>query len=252
MRYFSFLFFGLVLLSCQPGDSQNNTDPPPGDSNPVVIDTPAPPPPPPLPDTTALERTLLAQGLQDIQTVDSSIQVQMMYSTPENFLEQDVYGEFDACYLQPVVARMLAVAQDSVQAQDPHLSLLVFDCVRPRSVQKQMWEIVKGTPQQPYVAAPGGGGSMHNYGAAVDLGLVHRDTGLVDMGTPFDFFGDLAQPRYEMKFKEAGQLTTAQLQNRWLLRRAMRSAGFHMIMSEWWHFNGFSREETRQRFQIVE
>lgn len=208
--------------------------------------------PEPQPDTSALERTLIDQGLIKIQNLDSSILADMKYSTTDNFLNADVYGDFDACYLQKPVAEKLAIASELLQKAHPDLRLLVHDCVRPRSVQYQMWEIVKGTDQQKYVAAPGGTGSMHNYGAAVDLTLIHVDSGLVDMGTPFDFFGKLAQPRYETQFLAEGKLIEDQVANRRLLRWIMIQAGFAGILSEWWHFNAFPKEEVKQRFKIVE
>lgn len=205
------------------------------------------------PDTSDLEHTLIERKLVNVVDFISDIQVDMKYSTTDNFLGKDVYEDFNHCYLQKEVAEKLAQVQDSIKKVNPNLSLIVFDCVRPRSVQYKMWEIVKGTDQQKYVAAPGGSGSMHNYGAAVDLSLydLEKDT-LVDMGTPFDFFGDLAQQRYEVKFLKSGDLTQEQFDNRRILRKAMLQAGFHGILSEWWHFNGFPREVVKERYQIVE
>ena len=72
------------------------------------------------------------------------------------------------------------------------------------------------------------------------------------MGTPFDFFGDLAQPRYEDRFVKEGKLSQVQVENRRILRWAMIRAGFHGILSEWWHFNAFPREEVKARFGMVE
>lgn len=205
------------------------------------------------PDTSDLEHTLIEKKLVNVVDIVKDIQVDMKYSTTDNFLEKDVYEDFNHCYLQKEVAERLAQAQDSIKAFDPTLSLIVFDCVRPRSVQHKMWDIVKGTDQQKYVAAPGGSGSMHNYGAAVDLSLydLKKDT-LVDMGTPFDFFGDLAQQRYEVKHLKEGKLTQEQFDNRRILRKAMLQAGFHGILSEWWHFNGFPRDFVKKTYQIVE
>jgi zinc D-Ala-D-Ala dipeptidase len=239
-----------LLLACQSETSTSSNTAARIDTLPLVQPNTVVPPPPP--DTTELERTLIAQGLVNVAQLDSSLVVRMMYSTPDNFLEQDVYGDYDACYLQPAVAEKLVAAEAALLAAHPDLRLILFDCVRPRSVQYQMWEIVKGTPQQNYVAPPGGSGSMHNYGAAVDLGLWHVDTGLVDMGTDFDFFGPLAQPRYETRFLNSGELTQQQIAHRQILRAAMRQSGFQGIMSEWWHFIGFGRAEVRRRYQIVE
>ncbi|MDX2247842.1 MAG: M15 family metallopeptidase [Bacteroidia bacterium] len=242
--------FLLILFSCQSesqysslSKTEKDTISPTHEVVPVV---------PEIPDTSALEYNLLGQGLVNIGQTNVGIQTDIKYSTTDNFLQEDVYEDFDQCYLQPEVADMLIAAQKIIREKDSALSLIVFDCVRPRSVQHKMWKIVKGTPQQPYVAPPGGIGSMHNYGAAVDLSLIHRDTGLLDMGTPFDFFGQLAQPRYEMNYLKKGELTQAQLQNRWLLRKAMNAAGFGGILSEWWHFNAFPAEVVRRRFAIVE
>ncbi|MEM7368572.1 MAG: M15 family metallopeptidase [Bacteroidota bacterium] len=246
-----------ILLACQPSSSPQNT---PQDSSPIdsvktrELPEVSPPQPelPPVPDTTELEHTLIRQGLVNMASVNPTVIQNMMYSTEDNFMQADVYGDFDACYLQVEVAERLSSAQQCLQEKDSLLSIIVFDCVRPRSVQFKMWEIVKDTDQRNYVAAPTGGGSMHNYGAAVDLGLWHQDSGLVDMGTSFDFFGELAQPRYEDRFLKSGQLSAEQVSNRRTLRACMLQAGFHGILSEWWHFVGFPRKEVRQKYQIVE
>ncbi|MDX2287095.1 MAG: M15 family metallopeptidase [Bacteroidia bacterium] len=236
---------GLMALACQ---SPAPAAPPVQASSPSQASAPSAAPP----DTPALERQIIAQGLVEIRQVSPEVVVEMKYSTEDNFLRRDVYGEFDACYLQPEAARMLSRAQDALTAAHPKLRLIVFDCVRPRSVQRIMWDLVKNTPQEPYVAPPGGGGSMHNYGCAVDLGLIHLDTGLVDMGTPFDYFGELAHPALESRFLASGELSRAQASNRAILRSCMRSAGFQGIPHEWWHFIAFSREEVIRRYRIVE
>jgi len=207
--------------------------------------------PPNIRDTSALEKSLINNGLVDVQSLRPDIKVELPYASNANFLQENVYGDIDRCYLQPEVALMLAEAQDHLVQEHPQLVLMVWDGVRPRSVQHRMWEIVEGTEMEAYVASPHGG-SMHNYGAAVDLTLFHKDTGELDMGTPFDFFGDLAQPRYELDFLKSGLLSEQQFQNRRILRSAMLKAGFSGILSEWWHFNAFNRDTIRNRYQIIE
>ena len=198
----------------------------------------------------ALANRLIAQGLVDVQELAPAIQTNLKYATTDNFLGEDVYYGLDKAFLQPEVAQMLAKAQEKLTAIHPQLVLLIFDGVRPQSVQFRMWDLVKGTPEQDYVAEPNRG-SLHNFGAAVDLGLIHLDSGVVDMGTPFDFFGDLAQPRYEGKYLQSGELTLAQVENRRLLRTVMNYAGFTGILNEWWHFNAFPKDEIRSRYAIV-
>ncbi len=72
--------------------------------------------------------------------------------------------------------------------------------------------------------------SGHSRGSTVDLTLLEEKTGmLLDMGGPFDFFGELSHPDYP-------GVTPAQHANRMLLRQAMLDHGFKPLSTEWWHF----------------
>jgi len=205
---------------------------------------------PQLPDTLELEKSLIAQGLVNIQNLAPDVSISLKYASTDNFLNEDVYQGLSRCYLQPEAALMLAKAQTVLTTKHPGLTLLIYDGARPQSVQYKMWEIVKNTPMEDYVAEPDRG-SMHNYGTAVDLSLYHLDTGEVDMGTPYDHFGPLAQPRYETKYLESGELTQTQVNNRRILRAAMLEAGFSGILSEWWHFNAFPKDTVRKKYQLI-
>lgn len=200
---------------------------------------------------TELEQRLLYQGLVNVMDIDSSFILDVKYATEDNFMGKVLYGEYDQCYLQPEAALKLKKAHDVLKKNHPSLRFILYDCVRPRSVQQEMWDLVKGTDQQQYVASPKSG-SIHNFGAAVDLSLTHLDTGLVDMGTPFDFFGKEAQPRYEDAYVQEGILRHEHVTNRRILRAAMLEAGFSGILSEWWHFNAFPNEYVKSTFNIVE
>ena len=202
-------------------------------------------------DPSDLETRLKAQGLIDIHTLAQDILVELKYSTTDNFLHADTYGDLEACYLQPEAAAMLAEAQKFLHLEHPELTLLVYDAARPRSIQRKMWALVAGTDVQEYVANPENG-SVHNFGSAVDLTVATRDGQPLDMGTAFDFFGDLAQPRFEAKFLAQGQLTQEQINNREILRSAMTRAGFHPLRMEWWHFNAFPVKEARAKYRIIE
>lgn len=205
----------------------------------------------PSPDTSSIERFFLKHGLVKITDSDSSIRVDLKYSTEDNFLRSDVYGDICDCYLRKDAAENLVKAQQLLRQKHPGYSLLLLDCSRPRRVQHAMWEIVKGTGKQRYVANPSGG-SIHNYGAAVDLTIVDSAGNELDMGTPFDFFGPRAQPRHEDSLSRIGKLTSLQIKNRHLLREVMNKAGFRGIMSEWWHFESATIGECRKRYRIIE
>jgi D-alanyl-D-alanine dipeptidase len=200
-----------------------------------------------------LEKTLISQGLVDIQTVIPEIRVELKYSTEDNFFKKDVYGDHVRCYLQPVVAEMLRKAQESLQKENPNFTLLVYDGVRPLSVQQILWDSLdKPDSLKPlYVSDPKIGG-LHNFGVAVDLTIFDTESGKpLDMGTPYDFFGYPAYPDRELEMLVEGKISRAQVANREILRKVMTGAGFTGIGSEWWHFNAFSRKEAGEKFQLI-
>ncbi len=214
------------------------------------------------------------ENLVDIQALDPSIGVKLMYATTNNFLGKNVYGDLRICYLRRVAAEKLTNAQRILKEKQPGYSLLIYDGLRPRRVQYQMWEIVKNTPKMFYVADPRLG-SIHNYGAAVDLTIVDDKGNPLDMGTSFDYFGLKAQPRYEEYYlhpksleqgkldknirkmiendiKISGPLNDMKITNRLMLKEIMEKAGFEPIVNEWWHFDAFPVNLVRKKFTIVE
>lgn len=72
--------------------------------------------------------------------------------------------------------------------------------------------------------------SSHSRGSTVDLTLLDMKSGKeLDMGSPFDFFGDISHPDYK-------GITDEQFENRMILQKAMIRGGFKPMDSEWWHF----------------
>jgi D-alanyl-D-alanine dipeptidase len=137
---------------------------------------------------------------------------------------------------------------------DPNLTFVTYDCARPRRVQVMMWSVVEGTPQEGYVANPNvPPGSVHNTGCAVDISLWNTKTNApVDMGTPFDFFGEAAQPRHEIDLLEHKKLSYEQYANRLLLREVMVRSGFHILPHEWWHFDCTDMFAARRKYPVIE
>lgn len=199
------------------------------------------------------EEAMKALSLVDIHSIDPSVKVELKYSTTDNFMSADVYGELEKAYMQPEVAKMLAKAQANLKKAHADYSLIVYDAARPYRVQQKMWTIVKGTSQQAYVAEPDAIGSIHNYGSAIDLSVVDKSGKPIDMGTKYDFLGALAEPKLQDKFLKEGKLTQAHLDNREILNKAMSEAGFSRISNEWWHFDAFShsKKEIAKRFKRV-
>lgn len=202
-------------------------------------------------DTSPLEKTMIEMGLVDIQTLDPSIHIDVKYSTTDNFMKADAYGDLNKIFLQKSVAEGLAKAHNSLKKIYPDYRFIVFDGARPFSVQQKMWEIVKGTDMAHYVAPPNKKGSMHNYGCAVDLSVIDETGKELDMGTPFDYLGALAETTSEEAYIKQGKLTRKQVDNRLILRRAMESAGFFVLNREWWHFNAYSDTYVLANFKKI-
>lgn len=202
---------------------------------------------------------MLKQGLVDVQKMDPTILVDLKYSTTDNFVGKDVYGDLTRAYLQPMAARRLANASKYLRAKHPGLRLLVYDAARPRSAQWNLWNALPNLSERErrkYVADPRQG-SIHNYGCAVDLTVATVEGRIgapepLDMGTKYDFFGKLAYPSEEAGLLKVGKLTKQQIENRKILRTAMLQAGFSRIEYEWWHFNALARSKAKMAFRIVD
>ena len=190
--------------------------------------------------------------LVDVTRIDGRFATDIRYATKDNFFGQKVYPQA-RCLLRPSVAKKMQRAQRWLDKNHPGLRLLFKDCYRPHSVQFVLWNAVKGTSKARYVANPNGRtGSIHSYGAAVDVTLADQDGRELDMGTPYDHLGRLAQPRHEAEYLKAGRLTKRQLKNRRILRAAMRRAGMRGIRNEWWHFNEGTSKQVRARYKRLD
>ncbi|MDQ3191468.1 MAG: M15 family metallopeptidase [Bacteroidota bacterium] len=199
------------------------------------------------------EVNFINRGLLDIHSLDSTILVNLKYSGEDNFMQADVYGEWNRAFLQPDVAEKLVIAQHLLKSKFPEYSLIVFDAVRPVSVQQKMWDILDMpiNEKTKYISNPKNG-SLHNFGAAVDISIVDQYEDQLDMGTPYDYFGELAYPIKEQEFLKSGELSQEQINNRELLREVMIKAGFFNIQTEWWHFNSCTREQAKLKYEIIE
>ncbi len=204
-------------------------------------------------DTSALERLFISKHLVNINSLDSNIRVVLHYSTSHNFLNKDLYHGLKNCYLPCEVAIKLSNAEQFLNSQYPNYHLIVFDAVRPLHIQKQMWDELDMPAKDKinYLAHPSDI-SLHNYGAAVDVGIIGDNDVLLNMGTAFDFFGELSEPKREKEFVENGKLSQEALNNRLLLRTVMMKAGFTTITSEWWHFNATNKVTAAARYELIE
>lgn len=193
---------------------------------------------PTLANAQSLDQKMEQAGLVDIQQVDPSIKVALMYATSENFVGENMYGALRKAYLLPHIADKLKRIQARLKKEKGEdYSLIIYDAARPLSVQRKMWNAVKGTPNTAYVASPNNGGGRHNYGAAVDISIIDLKTGKeLDMGSPVDHFGVRAHINNEASLVRRGLITQEAADNRAFLMKLMASEGLRAIRKEWWHF----------------
>ena len=184
-----------------------------------------------------------SSGFVSVSDVIPDALLDVRYYTTYNFVGERIDG-----YEQPVVlmtkeaAASLALVNRDMRAQG--LRLVIYDAYRPQRAVDHFvrWaEDVSDTRmkaifypevdkadlfERGFIAKRSG----HSRGSTVDLTLLDEKSGmLLDMGGPFDFFGELSHPDF------AG-VTTELHANRMLLRDAMVTHGFKPLSTEWWHF----------------
>ena len=242
------VFILLILIDCSPSSEKINVTVKKQNINlPITKENRI------INDTSALEHLLIQKNLININSLDSNIRVVLHYSTEHNFLNKPLYDGLTKCYLPCEVALKLCNAQYYLKSQFSNYNLIIFDGVRPLKIQQQMWKELDIPLKQKikYLANPNEL-SLHNYGAAVDVGIIGNNDLLLDMGTPFDFFGELSEPKKEIQHIENGLLSKEALGNRLLLRSVMIKAGFRMITSEWWHFNSDTKASAAAKYKLIE
>ncbi len=172
-----------------------------------------------------------------------SIIQEIRYFSTYNFIGDRIDGYEEPCaLLTKEAARALKQVANELAVRG--LRLKIFDAYRPVCAVKHfvLWGIedtdIRMKPyfypelqkqelfKLGYVAAK----SSHSRGSTVDLTLLDMKTGReLDMGSPFDYFGQESHPDWR-------GITDEQFENRMILRRAMLRNGFLPIDCEWWHF----------------
>ncbi len=169
--------------------------------------------------------------------------LEIRYYSTYNFVGERIEG-----YEQPVAlatkeaAEALKKVSDDVMSQGYRLK--IFDMYRPKTAVSHFVRWAENTNdikmkdyfypeldksvlfKKGYISSKSG----HSRGSTVDLTLFDMKTGKeVDMGAPFDFFGDISHPSNM-------NVTNEQYENRMILQKAMVKHGFKSMSTEWWHF----------------
>ena len=165
----------------------------------------------------------------------------MRYYSANNFTGNRIRGyKAPVAYMTKESLKALSVAADDLRRQG--YRLLIWDTYRPQKAVDNFVEWINNPNDEgdktfypelkksdllagQYIMAKSG----HTRGSTVDLTIIKKDGGFVDMGGTFDLFSEISHPDYK-------KLTRKQKQNRKILRDAMLKAGFNPIDSEWWHY----------------
>jgi D-alanyl-D-alanine dipeptidase len=201
----------------------------------------------------------LPKGFVYLSKIDSTIQSDLRYYTSNNFIGKPIDGYKNNCIIvSKETAKALKTVQKSLLKQE--LSLKILDAYRPQQAVNHFvrWaRILNDTlmkseyyPEVPkrdlfkrgYIASKSG----HTRGSTVDLTIVDMKTRKeLDMGSPYDFFGEQSHPFYQ-------NISEEQKENRMLLRKIMLKNNFKPYENEWWHFtlNGEPYPETYFNFPV--
>ena len=192
-------------------------------------------------------------GLVYILSLQPNIKADIKYATTDNFTGKVLYTENVGAYAEPTLAQAVAQAQNTLKSINTDLSLVIFDAARPISVQKEMFELVKGTANERFIANPYGefAGGFHNYGMAVDVAIIDGDEKMLDFGTGYDSFEDIAHSGGEAELVKKGLLTINAYKNRQLLYYIMGEHGMLPYAYEWWHFQLQYEESSKSNFKLL-
>lgn len=193
--------------------------------------------------TSTMNSQEIPEGFVYLDEAIPDIVYEIRYAGEHNFVGKPITGyNTDQAILSKPAAIALAKVQKELIIKD--FMLKIFDAYRPqRAVNHFMdWarrkedtlmksEFYPEVKKQNlfelgYIATRSG----HSRGSTVDLTMIKVEgCENVDMGGPYDFFGEISH-------HNTRQITAEQKQNREILRLVMRKYGFRSYSEEWWHY----------------
>lgn len=211
------------------------------------------------PPATELPPELDPTGFVELAEFYPDIILDMRYYTSYNFTGERVPGYYaPVALLTTEAAGALGAVSRDLMARG--YRLVVMDAYRPQAAVDAFAEWTQDPEEtsmkayfyphenkadlieKGYIAEK----SAHSRGSTVDVTLFDMSTGrLVDMGSPFDFFGEISH------YDATEGLTREQIANRQLLREVMETYGFTGISTEWWHFTLANEPHPDMYFQFA-
>ena len=191
----------------------------------------------------AQSATALPQGFVYLNTVTPGIVLEMRYCSRNNFIGDVIDGyEAPKCIITRQAAEALRNVQEELNRFS--MSLKIYDAYRPQRAVDHFvrWSKDLSDVRMKNIYYPGVGKenifkegyiwtkSGHSRGSTVDLTIVVLPEGKeLDMGSGFDFFGDVSHTKRR-------NITPEQKVHRLLLKSIMEKYGFVNYDREWWHY----------------
>lgn len=185
----------------------------------------------------------MQKGFVEIAKEIDDVILEIRYSSTYNFIGDKIDGYVDSTALLSVEAcNGLKKASDEFRSLGYRIK--IYDAYRPMKAVRHFvrWAKDIDDTRMKDIFYPNvdkrdlfklgfiSDRSSHSRGSTVDITLFDERTGKdVDMGSYFDYFGDISNSDYS-------DLSLEQLNNRKLLRDVMSKYGFKVLDSEWWHF----------------
>ncbi len=171
--------------------------------------------------------------LVEVSRIDPTLIIDSRYATADNCAKRALYPPQmrTRCFVRQSMATQLHRVQTTLHRQG--YGLKIWDGYRPQAIQWRCAdpEVIPDAATRRLFVPPTQG-SNHARGCAVDLTLVHRETGHEClMPTGFD------SPAPEAASDATDGLSREPMENRQRLHAAMTEAGFVPLPHEWWHFN---------------
>jgi D-alanyl-D-alanine dipeptidase len=183
------------------------------------------------------------EGFVQIKDVIPNISYEIRYYGSNNFLGRPVKGyEAPSAFLSKEATAALKAVQKDLNAKG--FGLKIFDAYRPQRAVDDFVQWARNLadtvnkrsyyPDVPkselfkrgYIASKSG----HTRGSTLDLTIIDLSTGKeLDMGGPYDFFGEISH-------HNTTRITKTQQQNRTLLKSTIVKYGFLPYSQEWWHY----------------
>lgn len=160
----------------------------------------------------------------DINNIDSTILVDLKYSTNDNFTGIKIYN-FKNAILRKSTALKLTKA-NSLLKEKGYL-LKIWDAYRPLSAQQILWDTF---PNEDFVARPNPTIIRgHQLGATIDITLCDLNGNEIEMQSGFDDFSERASRNYKRNLLQDKHYQ--------VMDSIMNEVGFVGYEKEWWHYS---------------